>query len=275
MNEYQIRPLHCYELTHFRKKMNGYEIQLENILSIIEKFLLSGNRNIVQFSSSLKENLLSKYPLDTLKKLLSLSLETKKFYFIRHAEAEHNKFKTNEEKLMVNDPELTNFGRLQTKKLLQELNNNNFIFDVIFISPLKRTLHTFENIKSFFEYSSCKFIATDLIRGIKSKSLKNRGTSLEKMKKEVDKKIDLSFMTKNYWWTDKDDNSSEDVENIELFRLRIRLFLLWAAFKKENSICIISHSKVIKFINKNKISTGNIVKIQNSILEQHCLDFLN
>lgn len=248
------------------------------ILSVIESSLERGNKHILSFASNLKQKLLSMYPISSIEQIISYCLTDKTIYCLRHAEAEHNVYKDCAAiRNSFNDPELTNKGQMQCETISQELKAMQNTFDLVYISPLKRTMQTFCMIENLFNCSETSFILSDLIRGILGKNHKNIGSTLENLKTQinnVNSHICTRYITKNIWWSDNDENNNEESENKEMFNTRIIIFLLWIIFRKEQNICIISHSKVIKFISHIKIKNANFILLNKQDIYTCCSDFL-
>jgi broad specificity phosphatase PhoE len=248
------------------------------ILSLIESSLENGNKEILSFATNFKQKLLSIYPIFVIEQILSYCLLNKSIYCLRHAEAEHNMHKDCAAiRNSFHDPQLTNKGKLQCETITQELKAMSKSFDAIFISPLKRTMQTFFMIENLFNYAETSFILSDLIRGILGKNHKNIGSTLEDLKSQINNDnshICTRYITKNIWWSDNDENNNEESENKEMFNTRIIIFLLWIIFRKEQNICIISHSKVIKFISHIKIKNANFILLNKQDIHTCCSDFL-
>lgn len=217
----------------------------------------------------------SKFAKDTIKDLITFNgkenflfiikenLQEKKLVFIRHAQAEHNEYNIYHKPKGIKqpdfyDPNITSEGILQCENIKEFLKNLNFKVNIVFISPLRRTLQTFDKIKEHFTES--KFIVTELLR----EKVKNPNThfghsisDLRKIFKELD--LDYDYLLKEYWWSlEKDEdydhkNFSENFikEDIRQFEIRILLQLIWFIFREEKNGCLISHSKVYSSIHKN------------------------
>ena len=63
-------------------------------------------------------------------------------------------------------------------------------------------------------------------------------------------------------------------ESRSLFKLRLRIFILWIILRKEKNILIISHSKVYKYLNKQKISNAKVNEIEKSKLQKRMIKLL-
>lgn len=260
----------------------------DEILILIEQSLKKGNKNIKTFAKELRNNILLKCSIDIIKeKLLSL-IQTKNIYYIRHAQAEHNAYKKMQingginkdqtKSKSFNDPILTELGISQTKTIMKTLSKIGINFEVVFVSPLKRAIQTMTNIQSIFKENQTKKIMTDLIREALTLSNKNIGMSKDEMKKNYFD-IDISYISKNLWWFDTEEEElkgiyQHEAENLELFKLRVVLFLFWIVFRKEKNILVISHSKVFKAIMKKKIANADVVLLDKDIIGKECLNFI-
>lgn len=242
-----------------------------DILHSIESMLQKGNENIKHFTSKLVNTLTLNYSSQSLIQFLIKSLQNKKIYFIRHTEAFHNKYKGKISSHSFSDPGLTSIGLQQAESLSKIIKEKGFEIDLVCISPLKRTIQTFNLIYNSFG-NKALFIITDLLRGPSKSSSKNVGMPLDEIKEYFLKekiRINLSYITKKNWWNDVD-NAAFESESKQIFHLRIQLFLLWAAFRKERNICIVSHSTVFKYIMKSKCSNGQMINIPIETIEEKC-----
>ena len=256
--------------------LNKDEENCNKILSIIEHQILKGNSNIIQFSINLIKELKSQFSISEIKKLIKKKLEVKKIYFIRHAEAEHNVL----ENLYYNNPilcdvydsKLTEEGKIQTKETLKKLQNSKINFDLIFISPLTRTIQTFILLKDYFKDTKTKIIITDMVKELVSYCNKNKGmklTDLKKFLKENNLDFDINYITKEFWWFDDGKDKENEYEG-ETFSLRLKLFILWVCFRKENNILIISHSHVHYQIQGKGIYNADFKELNKEYLFNYC-----
>ena len=267
------------------KSIETYEIQ-EKLLEIVENHLAGGNHDILEFSDLLKKKMFSLYSKGNINLLVEKLLDQKKIYFIRHAQAMHNKYKNMAKQF--EDSELTEEGIQQTESIKELLKSLNIRFEAVFISPLKRTIQTFERISTVFSKDT-KFILTDLLREMLTNSRKNIGMPLSKLKEYLKKNnlnVDTSYITKENWFFDESDNKKENFDKIlndkaehmaesrSLFKLRLRIFILWIILRKEKNILIISHSKVYKYLNKQKISNAKVNEIEKSKLQKRMIKLL-
>lgn len=253
----------------------------DNVLQIIEKSLIEGNKNILSFSQNLRNEILKVYSLSTIQDIIKTRILQKKINFIRHAEAEHNSSAdpSRETKQKIKDSEITLKGIEQAEIIGKALISEIPDCSLIYISPLKRALQTFTCFSKLFQDKpNVKYIVTDLIREPLTPLSKNIGMELPKLKAYINEdikqnKIDTSFMTKTHWWTD-DDTEIHESELKITFHWRLSVFLLWLLFRKENEICIISHSKVSKNITNSGIKNGKMKDISQSTLYKRCILFM-
>ena len=222
--------------------------QSQKILPLIESSIKKGNTSIFSFSSDLLSNLESIIRKKNLIKYANEKLSRKNIYYIRHAESEHNVLESKYsyieyDKWNIYDPKLSPNGIKQTNNIKKRLKENQIYFDSVFISPLTRAMQTYELIAKEIN-DDAEIIVTDFLREIYFKKFdKNKGKELSKLKEEnKNNKLNFDFMTKEYWWLDK--GVDEESEDFELFSLRLKLFILWIAFREDKNILIISHSNV-------------------------------
>ena len=179
-----------------------------------------------------------------------IKYQKKKIYYIRHAESEHNVLESKYsyiefEKWNIYDPKLSPNGIEQTNNIKEQLKENQIHFDSVFISPLTRAIQTYELISKEIN-DDAEIIITDFLREVYFKKFdKNKGKELSKLKEEnKNRKLNFEFMTKDYWWHDTGEKKDDESEEDELFSLRLKLFILWIAFRPDENILIISHSNV-------------------------------
>ena len=252
------------------KKMKKIENKSEAILSLIESSIKNGNQNIGLFASNLITNLKKIASIEEIKKIAEDNLSEKNIYFIRHAESEHNVLESKYsffeiDKWNIHDPKLSEKGIEQTNYLKKKLQEKKIHFDSVFISPLTRAMQTYFLIEKDLN-EDAKIILTDFAREVVSLKLdKNKGKILSQLKEEnKNTKLDFSFMTKEYWWFDLGQKKDDESEGQDRFRLRLQLFILWLAFRKDENMLIISHSHV--FINMQEsygIYNADIVRMNN------------
>ena len=74
-------------------------------------------------------------------------------------------------------------------------------------------------------------------------------------------------MTKEYWFFDLGEKIDDESEGKERFVLRLKLFILWLAFRPDTNMAIISHSHVfIGMQNSYGIHNADMVKMNNKDL---------
>lgn len=257
--------------------INSSSTLRDELCEIIENGMIKENTNILLFAKNIADNILLKINLSQLRQLLSEILKNKEIYFIRHAQAEHNAYNQSIKNHMHDfitctkkdfvDPGLTQVGIQQIKEIAEQIGKMNF--DIIFVSPLRRTIETAINL-------NCKstMILSDLIREMLTTSNKNIGVALSELKKK-DLNMETKFITKEKWWFDIDNNNNNSLqhnpEEREMFKLRICLFLLWIVSRKEKKILIISHSKVYKSITKKKIVNCHIEQLKPERVIKRCM----
>ena len=250
----------------------------DEILSSIESSIKQGNANIDSFYLNLISKLEKIISPKELIEIVKNNLSKKNIYFIRHAESEHNVLESKYghlgyEKWNIHDPKLTERGIKQTNKIKKKLNENKIHFDSVFISPLTRAIQTYFLIENDIN-NDAKIIITDFAREVVSLKLdKNKGKQLSLLKEEnKNKKFDFQYMTKEYWWFDLGEKKEDESEGYELFQLRIKLFILWLAFRKDENMLIISHSHVfVNMQNSMGIHNADMVRLNNKDLLEHII----
>ncbi len=187
----------------------------------------------------------------------------KTLYFIRHAQAEHNIDVDKYGKDILTDwkyldAKLTEKGREQRKELLKKDELKEI--DIIFVSPLTRTLETSEILCNLNK----PIVALELVRerlGVRPCD-KRRNISEQKTRFT---KIDFSLC--------EDDEDKlwklNHRETEEELKQRIELFLKWIKKTEYNKIAIITHNGyILRLCNKvlgikvEKVKNCDIFKIQ-------------
>ena len=254
--------------------MESKNTKEDQILNLIESSIKKGNTNLGKFSSTLLSNLKKIIPEKNLKDLIKTRLSEKNIYFVRHAESLHNvlesKYKYEDiDKWNVRDPKLTERGVEQTNNYtIKKLQEKKVKFGAVFVSPLSRTIQTYILLKKVLN-DDAKIILTDFAKEVVHYSLdKNKGKTLSELKEEYkNEDIDFSFMTKEYWWYDSGLDEKKGIEGKRMFSLRLNLFALWLAFRKEENILIISHSHAyINMQDSFGIKNADFVKMNNNML---------
>ena len=136
------------------------------------------------------------------------------------------------------------------------------------MSPLSRTIQTYILLKKALN-DDAEIIITDFAKEVVHYSLdKNKGKTLSELKEEYkNEKLNFSYMTKEYWWYDSGIDEKKGVEGKRMFSLRLNLFALWLAFRKEENILIISHSHVyINMQDSFGIKNADIAQMNNNML---------
>lgn len=242
----------------------------QKILTLIESSIKKGNSKIESFASDLFSNLESISSKKKLIKYANDKLFKKNIYYIRHAESEHNvlesKYAYNEfEKWNIYDPKLSPNGIEQTNNIKKKLKEKQIHFDSVFISPLTRAMQTYELIAKEIN-DNAEIIVTDFVREVFCNTFdKNKGKELSKLKEEnKNKKLNFEYMTKEYWWHDTGEKKDNESEDFNIFSLRLKLFILWIAFRPDENILIISHSNV--FVEMQ--DSGGIYNADMKLLEK-------
>lgn len=250
----------------------------KEVISLIETYIKKGNANIELFTINLITNLRKLISNEELKAIIEKRLLQKKIYFIRHAEAEHNvlerKYKGDFSKCNIYDPMLTRLGAEQTKFTIEKLKKENINFEIIYVSPLLRTLQTFFLIQNYLNKNSPVFI-TDFVREVLSYCDKNKGHTLSVLKKELkSEKLNFDYMTKEFWWNDFGKNKGDELETQLFFNIRLRIFVLWLIFRPEKNILIISHSHVFVALQNKGIYNADLARMNNQILFQKTMELI-
>ena len=249
------------------------ENKSNEILYMIESSIKKGNANIESFYSNLISNLTNIIEPKKLIELADENLSKKNIYFIRHAESEHNVLESKYghldiEKWNIHDPKLSQRGIEQTDLIKKKLTKYKLHFDSVFISPLSRAIQTYFLIEKDIN-EDAKIIVTDFAREVVSLYLdKNKGKKLSELKEEnKNTKLNFEYMTKEYWFFDLGEKIDDESEGKERFVLRLKLFILWLAFRPDTNMAIISHSHV--FINMQDsmgIYNADMVRLNNEEL---------
>lgn len=188
----------------------------------------------------------------------------KKVYCIRHGKALHNVLHP----LIGNiaytdkkytDTELVDEGQYQSEKLGLTWKEKKNI-EVVFVSPLTRTLETAMNI---FKDSNVKIIANEeIIEYSQGKEYCN----LRKCKSELEKKypkIDFSNINENpkYW-------KGENEETLKELKERDMIFKNMLKNSEYTKICIVSHSTYLK-----QFLFGFVDSVKESHELKHCFPY--
>lgn len=258
-------------------------MESQKILALIESSIKKGNENIESFASNLLSNLESIDSKKNLIKFANEKLSKKNIYFIRHAQSEHNVLESKYsyiefDKWNIYDPKLSPNGINQTNNIKKKLKQNQIHFDSVFISPLTRAMQTYELIAKEIN-DDAKIIVTDFVREVYYKELdKNKGKELSKLKEENknNKKLNFEFMTKEYWWNNTGEKKDEESEDIELLSLRLKLFILWIAFRPDENILIISHSNVfVEMQDSYRICNADMKLLKKEDLQDRIVSLFN
>jgi len=248
-----------------------------NILSLIESSIKKGNADINSFAINLITNIRKIISKNSLENIIINRISKKNIYFLRHPEAQHNvlerKYRDDFSKFNIYDPELTDTGINQMKSTIEKNKKELINFDIVFVSPLTRTIQTFFLIKNYLK-KDAQIIITDFIKEVLSYFLdKNKGKQLSVLKKEFKQEnFNFEYMTKEYWWYDLGENIDNESEGDLNFSLRLKIFILWLIFRPENNILIISHSNVYFELQDNGIVNARMSKMDNNILLEKVLE---
>ena len=252
------------------------------ILSIIESSIKQGNKDIKSFASNLISKLKKIITPEKLIELADENLSKKNIYFIRHAESEHNVLESKYghldiEKWNIHDPKLSQRGIEQTDLIKKKLTKYKLHFDSVFISPLSRAIQTYFLIEKDIN-EDAKIIVTDFAREVVSLYLdKNKGKKLSELKEEnKNTKLNFEYMTKEYWWHDTGEKKDNESEYFNLFSLRLKLFILWIAFRPGENILIISHSNVfVEMQDSNGIYNADMKLLEKKDLQDRIVSLFN
>lgn len=271
------------------------EINDSSILSFIEDSLKSQKIKDKDFIKNHLTSLVFDYAkgVDNFLKILKNRLENKKLIFLRHVQAEHNEYNIYHrakglEKPKFFDPKVTTEGASQSAEIREFLRNLDFKVEVVFVSPLRRTLQTVGLIKEEILNSS-KVIVTELLREEVTNPDTHFGHHLSKMKETFKDMPFLSYeyMSKEHWWSYAEDHEYIHVEHKHLlkpekkthFKARLAMFLIWFIFREENCGCLVSHSKVFKTLHfapegSKRAKHGGYYLMENLVLIEYIEKFL-
>lgn len=189
-------------------------------------------------------------------------MENKQYIWcIRHGTALHNVLYDKIGVEAYNSPKYTdthlvNKGQDESINLGLSWNEKSNI-DIVFVSPLTRTIQTANNI---FKDVNVKMIAIDDIleypQGIEYCNKRKKKSELEKLYP----KIDFSLIPEDstYW---KDD------ETLDELKKRSDKFKYFLKNREEKNICIVSHSTFLK-----EFLLGNVGNIEEEL--KHCFPYL-
>ena len=153
------------------------------------------------------------------------------------------------------------FNFIKGKKQCEELKkkfetqfNENF-FEIVFCSPLQRTIQTFNEIKSIFN-ENIPLISTDLIKE-RYHTPSDVGRIISKIKEEYSN-FNFEYIHDKYWWRLEDKNLDiiENTEKIcleddKILKKRVLIFLIWILLRKEKNICFVGHQNIYKCLFEN------------------------
>jgi broad specificity phosphatase PhoE len=268
------------------------EKQLDNLklstdyLPILEKLLLNNKINNELTIKSILSDLFATDTKTDFIKFIFKQLESKHIYFIRHAQAQHNHFNIYQRSQGIEepdfyDPELTKEGIEQCKALSENINKLDRVIQLIFVSPLRRTLQTYTQVEAILNTDKNKVIVTDLIREKLKMPKSHRGHLVEKLKEEFKQEhLDYGYINKKIWWSQFEDeeydhiNHSSEKESTDNCEWRVAMALIWLILKQEKNVCMISHSGIYTILllktlakNKPKCKHSGLYKLDNKIIK--------
>ena len=181
---------------------------------------------------------------------------SKTIWCLRHGLSLHNvMYKTmgNLAYIHLEDTNLLEEGFIQAKKTNQEWNEINNI-DIVFVSPLTRTIQTALNI---FRNIDVKIYALDVIKEYPGSYEKiNKRKSKQILIDNYGDKIDFSFLM-----NDKDTYWKEGIEFKEtISELKKRVEITKEFFKQRNekNIAMVSHSSFIHYFLYDNLDDENV-----------------
>lgn len=254
----------------------------DKILEVIEQSIKERNEDCASFAKSLKKKLFAICPKEQIKERIKEILKYKKISFMRHLRAEHSGKKLED----FYDSQIIEEGKVVAKEFIESYKNETEKYDLIFISPLRRCLQSFQELYEAFKDSNPKLVVTDLIRERLTEKVKNAGQPLPKLKELIQAtniNFDTSYiLNKTNWWIDIDWEEynqgkvvlGEDYETLKhdreediKFTARVFVALLWSLFRKEKNILWLAHSKVYKTLHVgSKIKNGLVDEFQTDII---------
>jgi len=184
--------------------------------------------------------------------------------FIRHAESEANAKATKGESVKgIFDPNITELGKTQTQTRRAELAKDGWIFDLIVVSPMRRTLQTHAAVLEDYIKKGVPVIAHPLIREQFTQA-DDIGRDPKVIKAEWPS-VDWSLFpdTPKVWWytgLSEEDAAKETIENQHRKNLetdgwkepwsvtmeRAGRFEAWLRTRPERNICVVSHGGFIE-----------------------------
>jgi len=155
---------------------------------------------------------------------------TKTLHLIRHGQAEHNLGLLGWENIL--DPELTSTGVQQASNLSKKV--DQLKIDVIFVSPLRRTLHTALTI---FEQLNRPLVATDLLREHVSLKRCDSRLPISKTKQQYST-VDFSLVEID---EDEEVKNRTTAESENELSQRAKNFLHFIQQRSEENIAVVAH----------------------------------
>ena len=160
----------------------------------------------------------------------------KKIFFIRHGEGYHNLMNYNYHNWHLMYPRLTTNGINQCYQLKNKLEQENF--DLIIVSPLRRTLETAEYV---FDKNNNKFLANEDIREILSNPCDLRESITDILKSYDYVNLDKIPKDETLKLKESDENISNRIENFFKYLNELPI----------GNYAVVSHFEFLKrFLNK-------------------------
>lgn len=252
------------EITNLNNKIEQLNIDDKQYLQSLEDSLLKEKIRSKDFTIKMISQFIGNKNKKEFLKYLEERINGKNFVFIRHAQAQHNEFniyhrQTGAQEPDYFDPEITKEGMEQCVNITECIGKLKFPIELVYISPMRRTIQTFLQIKDSIlskkEIQNNNFIVTDLLREQLGREKTHIGHQLTPLKDLYKDKefLNFDFMNKELWWTNINDeeccdDSHKAKETHSNFSQRIVLLLLWLILREEQNVCVISHSKVYKVL---------------------------
>ena len=181
---------------------------------------------------------------------------SKTIWCLRHGLSLHNvMYKTmgNLAYIHLEDTNLLEEGFIQAKKTNQEWNEINNI-DIVFVSPLTRTIQTALNI---FRNIDVKIYALDVIKEYPGSYEKiNKRKSKQILIDNYGDKIDFSFLMNDedtYW-----KEGIEFKETIPQLKKRVEMTKEFFKQRNEKNIAMVSHSSFIHYFLYDNLDDENV-----------------
>lgn len=126
-------------------------IENKNIKNDINNYILNIETKNLKSNNNFIKNLISNYGFSSFMTFIETNLSSKIIHFIRHGLAEHNYYKKNKNLFEVKptffDPDLVEDGVEKLKKVKKEMIKKELKYDLVMVSPMRRTLKTLMILK--------------------------------------------------------------------------------------------------------------------------------